>query len=749
MAAKDPPKRFVEDQKTSEILETSSSSKVSVLSVESYQKDTLLNSLFERVSELEKTVKIQEKLIESNKSREKEFANLKSTLSKFFEPDQVQFMCGKQVQWSNSTVQKALMLKYKLGRNFYDETFRKHYAPYWPCSKTCENRIKDFKLIPGILKFNVNILGLKMEKLPVEHRTIGIIFDEKAIIPSQQKDFGINEYRGKVTLQPSENVCKKEGNEPLAKHSLVALGVGSPVREKELLGLHYTAGSTDGKAMKEFIFNLIIYVEENTGVKVQWIGMDLSPTNQSMLKACGISLTKDNIIFKISHPHRPYDWLYILSDIAHDEKNIVGFFRGCDVEIAQKFVEQFNLSSNKASFAFVKKVFEIQQDMDLKPAKKLKLEHLKPSQFDKMKQRIASDVLSSDVSSTIELMDKLSSNDGKKNSTAWLLQILLIFHNIIFDREGWTKDDGKYQDVKEFLIWMADDFFPNLKFSNKLKCIPGVIMSIRSILEIAEENFKNGVPKFIPAHYLNDAIENIFSLVTQIVKKPTAKSIAEALRIISLKQFQFDPTKGNCGWDSTEPISIDLIGELKLFMDNSGAIEDIESDDDDDMPLVKIDDEVTMISLFDNPVHRQVFYYETSKNFNQFVELIECRSCQNHLIDDSELKPAQSELLELRNVIENFSYGTGELKHRPSADLMTFFLRLEFIFQKLQKCAKMESNKFKITFMENASQVFLPNEHCYSTTTTIISHFLENRRHIVLHKYLPHKSLKNASKSLI
>jgi hypothetical protein len=732
------------------------SPRVIIESVTSYPKDSLVNSLFDRVTELENEVKNQKKLLEKEKMLKdhvtNELENLKESFSKYFEKDQLDFMSRKKVIWSNKTVQKGTMLRYKLGKKFYDEVFRKEYAPYWPSSTTCGNRIKDFKLVPGTLEFNVNILGLKIEKLPIENHVIGIIFDEKAILPSYQKDFGINEYCGKATLCPSALVVKKEGEEPLAKHSLVALGVCSPIREKELIGLHYTAGSTDGEAMKKFIFDMIIYVENHTKIKVQWIGMDLSPTNQSMLKACGISLKKDNTTFKIQHPNRPNDWLYIFSDMAHDEKNVISRLRRKDIELDQKFVDQFELSSSTVSFEHVKNIFQLQQEMDLKPAKRIKQEHINPSQFEKMRQHIATDVLSADVSSTIDFLENLSTNASTNNATAWFLKVLLIFHNIVFDKEGWTVDSQKYEDAKEYLIWMAEEFFPNLKDCNNLKCIPGVIMSIRSLLAVADENFKNGHKKFIPAHYLNDAIENVFSLVNDIITKPTAKSIADALRIISLRQFQFNPIKGNCGWDDVEPISIDFIGELKLFIQNQDINTDKTPNDQsesDEIPDVAINDEVTMTSLFGEPLERNIFYCEVSKMFNQIFDCFKCQKCQEILVDSDGLSTAASDLFDMRNHIEASSYGTAQLKNRPSSDLMTFCLRLEYIYREIAKSVPVDRKSFKKSFMMNAARVFFPNQHCSETTEKITTHFLDQRRHLTLHRHLPHKALKNAARDLI
>jgi hypothetical protein len=733
-------------------------SKVKILNVESAScNDFLMSTLFEQIKELQNALKRQSQHIksieESFSKTGEEFKNLKEALKKYFSTDQIDFLMGKKPKWQNSTVQKGLTLRYKLGQNFYDNTFRKFYAPYWPSSTTCARRIKEFKLPVGILKFNIDILGYKFLKFPVAHRVIGLIFDEKAIIPSQQRDYSINEYRGKVTLLPSKKVIEKEGTEPLAKHALVALAVGMDEREKEIVGLQYTAGATDGNAMKNFIFELIIHIETNSTVLVDWIGFDLSPTNASFLKSCGISLSKDNLQYHIQHPARPNDKLYLQSDVGHDEKNIIAKLRLTDVGISYSLVQKFNLSSNKASFNEVKKIYNMQKKMDKieQPAKKLKQQHMKPNHFETMKQYIASDVLSSDISSTIEFLDIKSANNGKKNTTAWLLQTFLKFHNIFFDKKGWTLENrGKFEEDKGFLLWMTNEFLVNLKFSNCLKCIPGLIMSIRTLVDLADKYFAIGFKRVIPARFLNDAIENIFSLVVDIVKKPTALSIAQALRIISINQFQYNSVKGSYDWDETAENSIDFIGMLKLFLEK-------EDDDDKDQlsscselnVLDKIPNLVTSEMLFDNALKFNVFYCEMCGLFNNFLNSVDCLECKNQLIADDNFENSASKLFKMRQAIEKKARGSNYNQHQLSSELISFAMRLEFVFREICKTCPADDKNFEDYFYLNTDEISMSNAHCFTTSVKLISTFLKMRRNSAVQTYLPHKSIKHASKGLI
>jgi hypothetical protein len=279
-------------------------------------------------------------------------------------------------------------------------------------------------------------------------------------------------------------------------------------------------------------------------------------------------------------------------------------------------------------------------------------------------------------------------------------------------------------------------------------------------LAIAEENFKNGAIKCIPAHYLNDAIENIFSLVTTIVKKPTATSIAQALRIISFKQFQFNPVRGSYEWDNTEPLSIDIIGMLQLFMQNeSTANEEKEENENDEfskeqLKIVKINDEIQPAALFTSPqkdLELNVLFCEASRILSIFINSLSCQSCKNHLIDvHQENQSAAAELFDLRNLIENSSYKNyHSALLRPSSDALTFILRLEYIFREIRKTIAVDDKKFEMSFLESAEQAFLPNEHCFLTKTNLIAHYLKERRHLQLHQYLKHKRLTFASPSLV
>lgn len=136
--------------------------------------ETLIEKLLRNISELQEEVKASNKREHTwqrkFKSSQFKLKTLRHSMKKYFNNDQLDGMCSKKVNWSNATVKKGLILKYKLGKKFYDTTFRKKYAPF-PSASTLNSRIKDLQMKPGILKFNIQMLGIYLIDFLMLQRT--------------------------------------------------------------------------------------------------------------------------------------------------------------------------------------------------------------------------------------------------------------------------------------------------------------------------------------------------------------------------------------------------------------------------------------------------------------------------------------------------------------------------------------------------------------------------------------------------
>lgn len=710
---------------------------------------TDIEHLIITIDKLQNELKLQTDTVKQFKMKvvvlTKELKTLKLSIAKYLEPDQIAAMSGKRVFWSNKTLKKGLILRYKLGDKFYNKTLRGKYGPF-PEKSTLLRHIEKFTINPGILHLNIRVLAAKMQKIPRMHRSIGLLFDDKAIIPGCQRQKG-SSFVGNTTLLPSKAIQKKEGDSPRAKNALVVLAVGTAIREKEIVGLHYVAGCTDGESLKSFLFELIAFIEEKADLDVDWLGFDCGPSNQSFLNACGLSLSSGNKEFFIQHPHRPSDRLYFKPDDVHNKKNLISALRKNDFKFAPCLVKLFNLNGSKVSFLDVKKLFNTQEKIKMKPAKRLKLENITPQHFETMRERVAYEVFSNDVFTAIQFGDKNANKNNKKNPTAAFLQIFNAFHKITDDKNGWSSTDKlKYEEDIEFLKWFAEEFIPNLKLKSSLRCVPAMIMSINCLVSLSKKYFDIGYERVVPAWFLSNAIENIFSMVTNIFKKPTAATMATALRIISLQQFDFEPTSTSYAWDTTESPSIDILELIKSFAD-SKITENIENEAEDiDLQfIIEIRDDIKVDQLFATELEINVFYIETTQLLTSLMVFIKCEECKEILVDDSNVETPKSRLFMLKQE----SARTPQKLFKPSGSLWKFFLRLEFIFQELCKLKPADDKAFSTLFIKNASNVLVPDEHCFVTSNKIISSYLKKRLTLQLQCYLPHRAVKQASKSLL
>jgi Transposase protein len=662
---------------------------------------------------------------------------LKSSMNTYFNQDQIEYLCGKRVKWSSKTVRQGLILKYKLGQRFYQNSFSKKIAPF-PSATTLNSRIQQFKIKPGVLE-------AKLEKVPLRHRSVGLVFDEKAIIPSLKTPSNQSlDYDGIVTLKPSKAICAKEGENIKAKNALVVLAAGMNIREKELVGLQYTAGCTDGEAMKDFLFQIVKEIEKNQMVFVDWLGFDMGPSNTSFLNACGISTSSSNIQYKIQHPVRENAFLFLKPDDVHNKKNLVNALRKNDFVFSASMVELFNLNSNKISFKEVTKIYKFQENTDMKPARQLKQENISPNNFEKMKERVAYEVFSSDIIMAINFTDKKASENDKKNATAVFLKILSIFHTITSNSTGWSiKNSSKYDDDIEFLQWFIDDFLPNIRTPTALKCIPAIQMSIRSLIDLSKMYFDLGYEVVIPSWFLSNCIENIFSMVTDIFKKPTSTNMNTALRIISVRQFQraANQEASNYSYDKTNS-DTDFLKLLNEFMHIEA--ENIEETESIASIRIEITDEITFEELFKSDIEKNIFQFEMAKILTKAMKSIECVTCQERLIDMDKNENAHNQWLKEKQEV----HGEHQNLLYPSRDMMRYFLRLEFVFQQLSKVKTAHDLSFLQDFITNANDALVPDEHCFTSTSKLIITFIRGRLRLKLVCHLPHKALKHASKSL-
>lgn len=255
--------------------------------------------------------------------------------------------------------------------------------------------------------------------------------------------------------------------------------------------------------------------------------------------------------------------------------------------------------------------------------------------------------------------------------------------------------------------------------------------------------FERGHEKFIPAFILNNCIENLFSLTGGTFKKLTALSMKQVLREISLDQFQTVPKNGNYALEVTVEQDLNFLDLLQRHVSEENGVHESNIEFPHQAILVEINDEITPATLFKNDFTHNCFVSEISEILARNISRIECHDCIDKLKNEDESPTTGNTLLLCKKEIAETSL------IQPSQELLTFYMRLEYIFMQLSKDNSSNSATFCSNFLMSAELTFFPYEHCPATTEFLTFLFIKERKKMNLQQYMPHKANKFSSKGLI
>lgn len=173
-----------------------------------------------------------------------------------------------------------------------------------------------------------------------------------------------------------------------------------------------------------------------------------------------------------------------------------------------------------------------------------------------------------------------------------------------------------------------------------------------------------------------------------------------------------------------------------------------DSDDDDENEfgeyVIEIVDEITRKMIFKDDYESNVFFCEVTNLLSKFLPKIKCVGCKENLTArDYEI--SVNKLFTLR---EKNNPDPESNQNQPSHALWKFFMQMEFVFKRLCEKIPPDNKDFEEIFIISADKLLFSNEHCFKSTSIIISMFIKERLKLKLHQYMPHKRLQYASKSI-
>jgi hypothetical protein len=701
------------------LYDTIRDSRQELLKMHNHNKE--LTSQLQIVEESEKKWKVR------YHTKVQEVEEIDKKLSNFFGDSQKEIIYGMtKPRWDTPTLEKMAALKENIGdRNL--AMMSKNFFPA-PNPSTIRRHTQNLKFTAGIQTLNLRVLKRKGEILELaEHQKKLLIgFDEKAIVPGVKYDPSTRQRVGFATLDSTDRQ-KAKNPDNLATHGQLYLAMGLNPRFKEIIGFDYTTNATDPESTKKRIFELIIKTESETGMEVMGLVMDMGASNMSFLRLIGIQLKKRDPIYHFPHPANPSRKIFIIFDPVHFIKNLACGIRNHDAVLSDKIVKENNLNSSTAKFQDILDLYERQKDQEIKFAPNLTHEVLFPTNFEKMQEDIAYNLLSPEVSQGLDL---IFGDTPRKNPTAFVLETFHRLKQIYTNENGWSIDRwNEYEEDINFLKYLVEEFFPDIKFQmsrGSLKSVEGAIIGISSTIEIRGDLFDTGADRVHPKNFLNNPVENKFAEVTMCYTQPDAIQFQRALKSISIKGYQ-KPVKGSSYRFEKSNEDIPTVNFIPMIKEMAVDQSETQTEEVYEILNIALPEKINQFQLFpsQDPVHLFAFHKNVIRIIHDNLSrLQECPQC----------------LQDLNPIEEKESF-------HLSSESLNFFCLLEHCYRLVISKVPLYSKHLEEIFIINSSAISYCN-HCEAIQDLFIKKYLKFRLPLSIPSRAKHMIDRYSSKSL-
>lgn len=504
------------------------------------------------------------------------------------------------------------------------------------------------------------------------------------------------------------------------------LAAGIDVRLKRAVGLHFMGRKVDVNAFRDFMFDIIITFEEKTACYMDAIICDLGPHNIALLKTLGVAVAQGKNEYFIVHPADSNRKLYILPDPVHTAKCIAAAVRRGDMTIPQEFVAKFNLKTNKAKISEVESLFKRQQSMCFKPGSGLTRNVLNPDHYETMDPKIAQQLMSADVTTSISFMYE-ERGETKKSAMVFLLEQFDRWTKIMTSSTYFSNNISSFEEDVVFLeefVRLVD----NLKFKNRIRHQSGAVMSTRSMIELVRGYLEKGVIEVKTSRFNQNALENIFSQTDSFALKPSAVHFMDSLRAVTICQAMIKPVRGSAyTWEEYEERGTCFL-ELVTTMTKASDFEDLCLLEDFHVP------DVMSADIFSDILEYKSFLAEMHNLVGEIIEKIYCEECKEQLLRDSTSDHTGIQLKRMKENSQTMISSAAE----------NFFLKAEFVFRQLTSNENSSVDKNNFMFIANSQLLLF---HCEETAQKAFESFFKLRVKKICRREV-HRANNFASKSL-
>lgn len=714
---KSPLKKNDSEENSLKLQNQSTSNNINIInSDQSNQCKINYESMFKKMIEYERHYKTSNAKVNSLKNwlqfMTKKLKNLENNtlnLNFIFNTDQIQALnrrSTKFMKWSNSTITKALKLKFSCGNNGYEELIKQKIP--LPSLRTLRRRLQNLKFEPGILDEVFKFLEVKIQTFKSDHeKDCVLIMDEMAITPANLFDVSSNKNIGKINLPNHEGT---------GTSVLVFMLGGISTRWKQTVAYFFTGKSVNGDVYHDIVID-IISKTESLGLNVIALISDMGSSNRGLWKKWNITAGRHCKVSNfLSHPLDANRKLFVIPDVPHIFKNIKNMLMSNKLLfISNKILQFYNLPTNIICSSHIEDVIKYQEKLDFVLVPKLSELDLMPNHYQKMKVGKSTNVINHDVYTALQFLSE-ELHKPEYLTTAWFINIIDKWFSLMTSRHPILALSKLKPDIYENTIQFLNSFIDvmkGLEVGNKRTWKPsqtGSILATTSILDIQKIYlFDKGFKFLLTSRFTQDCLENLFSVLRTKNVVPNALQIKNYLKLLSVSQYLREVSTGSYEEDD------------RTFL--SGFLDTLNTEPSEPPPYQLINIQLPPeVSEHDmnlcngelNSLYNVCGYLISSIKKRNKV----CSDCLSSVGSKNSINASFSKLSKLKRYKKGCLFFCNEIT-------FNYFLVMENIFRKYYCVIKNENCNIKSFLIEQMKKIEIQHiPDCHNLKNIIMSRFV-------------------------
>lgn len=405
--------------------------------------------------------------------------------------------------------------------------------------------VSSFPTCSGLPEIAKEMIATKVKMMNETGKLCSLTMDEISLKANLQYDQSKDEITG------LEDFGEGDRSSKVATAALVFMARGIKENWKQPIGYVLVNEACPSEKIKPILLKIIDDLT-SLGLHVETIISDLGSNFQKLLGELSITPEKPWFVHKGKKIFYLFDPPHIIKAV---QNNLIKY--------------NFHFGEKIANWDHIQAIYKRDKEQTIRCCPKLTEKHLHPNGFQKMKVKLATQVLSHTVASTMNMYIALGALPPSAVGTA---EFISNFNNI-FDclksstlnspkmyKKPISKDSPHHQFLADMLTFVVSikvvDKESEEDVTNKLRCLKGLTMTLNALRLLWEHLSTDYSFKFLLTRRLNqDALENFFGLIRQQGRNadnPNPFQFIRAFRKLFVDNYLTPLSTGNCANDLDE-----------------------------------------------------------------------------------------------------------------------------------------------------------------------------------------------------